>query len=63
MDKLENWITWGLMFALLYQVSKPAQFEPVCPTPFGTDWGVTDALQTSNNTFGLSGYNGGCGCK
>lgn len=64
MDKLENWITWGLLFALLYQQSQPATYQPVCSSSSSGSggWGVTNALASS---MGLSGFQGttGCNCK
>lgn len=68
MDKLENWVTWILMAALLYKVS---QESAPCNTASSTGFGVTDALSSgavaNQLTSGLAGYRSlrglsDCGC-
>jgi len=65
MDKLENWVTWALMFALLYEI-KQAGPQQVCATTTTSPWGVVSALQqnaTQQATLaGFCGGNCGPGC-
>lgn len=69
MDKVENWITWILMAALLYKVSQDS--APACNTTAGTGWGVTSGLASgvvgNQLTSGLAGFRSlsgsvDCGC-
>lgn len=60
MDKLENWIIFGLLAAILFKVNDTVTPEG-CNQTTSTGWGVSDLLANGEAQSGtLAGM--GCNC-
>lgn len=60
MDKLENWITWGILIYLALRPQAPAVTSQQCQVDTTvTGWGVSDVLAQSGG-LGCFGCNRNC---